>query len=133
MYSLGLYIHECSRMRYKEKFHGSCLLCMHSRCYYPINEVTSQLDSHSACLNKNVEEAEALRTNYIHHVENASQGWVVLDKNFEGELFAYLKFNPHRQEAYQTLSRLLPHLPALEEFIVLISYPCLLLNYGNLR
>ena len=129
MYSLGLYIHECSRMRYKGKFHGSVLLCMHSRCYYPIKDVTSQLDSHSACLNKNVEEAEALRTKYLHSVEEVSPGWVVLDTNFDGELFASLKFNPHRQEAYHILSQLLPHLPALEEFIVLIPYFCLLLEY----
>ena len=46
VYSLGLYVHECPRMRYKAQFKGSQLLCNRTWKYFPIDSVRKQLDDH---------------------------------------------------------------------------------------
>ena len=68
MYSLGLYIHECPKMRYKGTFDGTSLLCPYTRLFVPFPLTVKGLEAKSPILCPDKEVAERV------HEESVKKG-----------------------------------------------------------
>lgn len=58
IYSLGLYIDECPRMRYKGGFKNSEIFCHTTHQFYPIDSVRDLLAERSMCLERDATKLE---------------------------------------------------------------------------
>lgn len=115
---MGLYLHECKRMHYKATIPNSYLLCPFTRKFYPIDQLKRQLDDFASCFERDREEADRLRKEYVDEVRASSKYWIILDDEFNQMRMEDLE--EMHDGRINIMRRLLPHMPILEDFVILV-------------
>ena len=122
-YSLGLYVHECPRMRYKAQFKGSQLLCNVTWKYFDIDAVRKQLDDHKNGLETDEAVAEEARSERVEaSIMCLMQSPVFVKyKDFESmrgyDLFMLSKTDEDANEAFERMMLYVGTLPTELKYI----------------
>lgn len=127
-YSLGLYVHECSRMRYKAQFKGSQLLCTKTRQFFPIISVQQQLNEHCECLEADPRVIEERKKKLVHEsLQCVVNSDAIVDLKEEkltllpcGYLYELSATNKNAEKAWDRLMMYLPYLPEDESYLFVL-------------